>query len=195
MSADPEEFERLLAAIRDGDSSACSAFVGTFRPVVNNLANGLFSGNRLQGPYDQSDIAQSVVFKALEIVKGGYPIHGPPAFHSLLKIMVTRKIIGLSRKPENRVRSVSREHFEQQLSLAVESDKSTSELIADTLDLNTIVALMTPENQRVFELLCQGKSFVEIGVLLGKKPHAVGVSYKRDLSRISRMLDPDDSTP
>ena len=189
---DPEEFNRLLAGVREGNQSAKSEFVAAFRPLVSRLAGGALTGNPLQGPYDRSDIAQSVVFKALQIVQDGYPIHGPQAFHSLLRIMVTRKIIGLSRKPENRVPTAPLKDLDEYLTAISGAELSPSEVFGDAHDLETIRLLLRPENQEVFRLQCEGKTFAEIGAILGKKPHTVEVAYKRDLHRVSRLLDPED---
>ena len=197
--------EQLLAAAREGDSSAVNQLLTRHRDALRRLV-GMRLDRKIQRRVDVSDIVQEVLFDAGRRLED-YLANPVMPFHLWLRHMARDRIIDAHRRHRaSAKRSVDRE---QQLAVPKGNDQSTIQLAAHLLDreMTPAAAATMHELARRFETAIEDLeeqdreivimrhfeqlSNAETAIALSITQPAASMRYLRAMRRLRQLIGDD----
>jgi DNA-directed RNA polymerase specialized sigma24 family protein len=186
-----DDFSKLLARVRQGDSDAARELVGRYESAIRVAVRTRLSGPRLRRQFDSLDVCQSVLASFfIHVAAGAYDLHEPRQLLGLLTKMARNKLAMHARGQFRQRRDVRRVSALAVDDAEVASNEpgpirraSGKELLGRALDM------MSPEVRAMAACRMQGELWPQIAVTLGGTPEARRKQFERAVARIADSLE------
>jgi len=186
----PEEFRRLLAAVRAGDSQALDGILRDHLPMLVQWLDRRVGGG-LRARESISDLAQSVCREVLQDLHA-VDVANEQQFCSWLLAQAGRKIVDRYRFHSSAKRAFSREGLPVSQCDASATAPTPSRHAVAREELDRVMELLAglPEAQREAVVLHRlvGLDYDEVAQRLGRTEAAVRALVARGLAAVSRLL-------
>ena len=187
-----EELQKLAAECRAGNPAAMEQFARSARPLVHEFARQLLHGNELKRVVDASDIAQIVVERACRQLKSTVSSEPIVNWDALFSRMVLNAVIDQARKWQvrggNPIPLPGTDSTPNPLDAFAQSGETPSEIVACRVLLQRVSDQLPHKLRKVWERRCAGKTWIEIGVEFGVKPHTLRVRLNQALDQIAKEI-------
>lgn len=188
-----EEFENLIARVREGDAEAARQCVQAFEPEIRRAVRMRLTDPRLRQFVDSVDICQSVFGKFfISAADDQLEIERPEQMLGLLITMARHRVIDLARRQYAKRRDVERNeridgNSSGPMQLAGQARNPLSVVIGNEL-VNEIKQRLSPAELEIAEQRLSGQPWQEIADRFGEQVDAVRKRYDRAMLRVRKEL-------
>jgi RNA polymerase sigma factor (sigma-70 family) len=188
--SEQNEFVKLVGRVRSGDGQAAEELIRTYQPQIQRIVRVRLTNPALRRQMDSLDICQSIFNDFfMRVALGQYDLADPKELIRLLARMACNRVIHHAEAQNAIKRGGGRlapgSFHESQVR---DNGESPSQVVAGEELVRRAKAMATPEERRLFELRCEGRSWDEIAELMARTPDAVRVQHNRAMKRIRGQL-------
>ncbi|MFO0902278.1 MAG: ECF-type sigma factor [Pirellulales bacterium] len=191
MDPECDSFQRLLARVRAGESSAAADLVRLFEPEVRRTIRVRLTDPRLRRVIDSMDVCQSVLANFfIRAGLGEFDLRSPEDLVALLVAMVRNKVVDQTRRQNADRRDVRR--FERltdsRLAALPESVAGPEQVAADRDLLREVSRRLSADERYLAEQRSLGREWQDLADELSAGPEALRKKLSRALDRVARDL-------
>jgi RNA polymerase sigma factor (sigma-70 family) len=195
-----EDFQALLARVRDGDAQAAEELVRRYEPAIRRAARVRLVDTRLNRLLDSMDICQSVMASFfVRTALGQYELETPEQLLKLLATMTRNKLAnqvkghGADRRDFRRVEN--RGGGDSTVARGIEDlagpGYTPSREVASRELLEQARRRFSPEEKSLLDQREQGREWADIAAELGASPEAIRKRMTRAIDRVAHELGLD----
>ncbi len=191
MTDQPRDFEACLRAARDGSPDALGQALEAFRRYLLQVAREEIDA-ALQAKGGASDLVQETFLEAARDFRA-FQGRSPAEFRAWLRVLLLRRVGKLGRRfRHTRKRAVGCEVALDAAAQAGAQRPTPSEAVSAGEELERLHRVLDglPEDYRTVVRLRyqEGRSFEEIGPLMGRTANAVRLLWLRAIERVRQEL-------
>jgi RNA polymerase sigma-70 factor (ECF subfamily) len=189
--SEPEDFNDLLARVRNGDQAAATDLVRQLEPELRRAVRVRLSDPRLRRSLDSVDVCQSVLanfFVRLRL--GEFDLSGPDQLLHLLLVMARNKLHDRARRQQAQKRDQRRCEAQADGDLDALPDRGhePASIVAWRDLLEVVRRSLTDEERQLADHRALGLDWPQIAALLGGEPSTLRKKLNRALDRVTAHL-------
>jgi len=188
-----KKLKHLATATRSGDLQAREQFAQLALQFVTPIARERLHGNRLSRWIDASDIAQVVVFRACFQIIESETHEEVVNWCAMLRRMTLNAITDQSRRSRYDLDRLHVSPFTAPSSCTIEGVADSHTCVSSNLifeeSLENVRSRIPTPFLPIWQLRLHGHTWKEIGLTLGRNPHALRVRFNEMLKQVVQEQD------
>ena len=192
--AEVSEFRDWITRIRRGDETAAAELVAKYERLIRTAIRVRIVDPNFGRLFDSSDVCQSVLGSFFaRAALGQFDLEEPGQLAALLVKMAKNKVAKQMRWHSQDRRDVHRQQADGSTFLRSLADPADQVRHAEAMDvLREIRLRLTPQERKLVDLRCEGKTWVEIAEELGGDPQLHRKRLQRAVDSLARDVGLDD---